>query len=65
MKTLGRLRVHIFFVIFEVHHMVIRHNVCSKEYMDLPLRLVSGTTSGDTKSMRRRERSESQKKKLK
>ena len=50
-----------FFVIFEVHYMVFKYNVCLKEYMDLSLTLISGTKSKDTKPMRRTKRSGSQK----
>ena len=50
-----------YFVIFEVHHMVSRYNVCLEKYMDLSLRLRSGITSEDTKTMRTR-KSGSQKK---
>ena len=32
-----------FFVIFEVHHMVFRYNVCLEKYMDLSPRLRYGT----------------------
>ena len=49
-----------FFVIFEVHHVVSRYNVCLEKYMDLLVRLNSGTTSEDTKPMRRTKRSGSQ-----
>ena len=42
-----------FFVIFEVHYMVSRYNVCFEKYMDLSLRLRSGTTPEDTELMRR------------
>ena len=48
------------FVIFEVHYMVFRYNVYFEEYMDLSLRLISGTKSKDTEPMRRIERSGSQ-----
>ena len=51
-----------FFVISEVHHTVSRYDVCIEKYMDLSLRLRSGTTSEDTKPMRRTRRSGSQKK---
>ena len=51
-----------FFVIFEVHHTVSRYDVCLEKYMDLRLR--SGTTSEDTKPMRRTRESGSQKRKL-
>ena len=51
-----------FFVIFEMHYVVFRYNVCLEEYMDLSVRLRSGTTSKDTKPMRRTKRSGSQKK---
>ena len=42
-----------FFVIFEVHNTIFKYNVCLEEYMDLSLRLKSGTTLRDTKSMRK------------
>ena len=42
-----------FFVIFEVHYMISRYNVCVKKYMDLSLRLKSDTTLEDIESMRR------------
>ena len=51
-----------FFVIFEVHYTIFRYDVCLEEYMDLSPRLKSGTTSEDTKPMRRTRRSGSQKK---
>ena len=54
-----------FFVIFEVHHTVLRYDVCLEKYMDLLVRLRSGTTLKDTKPMRRTRRSESQKKEFK
>ena len=41
------------FMIFEVHHMAFRYNVCLEEYMDLSLRSISGSTSQDTESMKR------------
>ena len=41
--------------------MVSRYDVCLEKYMDLSLRLRSGTTLEDTKPMRRTKRSESQK----
>ena len=50
-----------FFVIFEVYYIVFRYNVCLEEYMDLSPRLTSGTTSQDTKPMRRTKRSGSKK----
>ena len=37
-----------FFVIFEVHYMVSRYDVCLEKYMDLLVRLKIGTTSEDT-----------------
>ena len=61
MKTLSSLHVYIFFVIFEVHYTVSRYNVCLEKYMDLSLRLRSGTTSKDTEPMRRTRRSGSKK----
>ena len=51
-----------FFVIFEVHHIISRYNVCLEKYMDLLVRLRTDTTSEDTEPMRRTRRSESQKK---
>ena len=51
-----------FFVIFEVHCIVFRNNVCLKEYMDLSPRLISGTKPEHIKPMRRTKRSESKKK---
>ena len=50
-----------FFVIFEVHT-IFRYDVCLEEYMDLLLRLVSGSTSEDTKPMKRTKRSGNKKK---
>ena len=50
-----------FFVIFEVHYIIFRYDVCLEEYMDLSPRLRSGTTLEDTKLMRRIGRSESKK----
>ena len=44
-----------FFVIFEVHYIVLRYNVCLEEYIDLSLRLE------DTKPMRRTNMKGSQK----
>ena len=49
-----------FFVIFEVHHIVSRYDVCLEKYMDLSLRFRSSTTSKDTKPMRRTRRKGSQ-----
>ena len=37
-----------FFVIFEVYHIIFRYDVCLEGYMDLLLRLVSGTTLENT-----------------
>ena len=51
-----------FFVIFEVHHTVSKYNVYLEKYMDLSLRLRSGTTSEDIEPMRRTRRSGSKKK---
>ena len=59
MQTLSSLHVY---MIFEVHHMVFRYDVCLEKYMDLSVRLKNGTTSEDTKPMRRTRRSGSQKK---
>ena len=53
-----------FFVVFEVHYMVFRYDVCLEEYMDLSPRLISGTKLEHTELMRRTKRSESKKKKL-
>ena len=50
------------FVIFEVHYIVCRYNVCLEEYMDLSLGLINGTKSKHTKPMRRAKRSENKKK---
>ena len=50
-----------FFMIFEVHYMVFRYNVFLEEYMDLSGRLENGTTSEDTKPLRRTSRGGSQK----
>ena len=41
-----------FFVIFEVHPMGFKYNVCFEEYMDLLPRLVSDTTSEDIAPIR-------------
>ena len=49
-------------MIFEVHYMIFRYNVCLEEYMDLSPRLISGTKSKYTKPMRRTKKSESKKK---
>ena len=63
MKTLNSLHVYIFFLmIFEIHYIIFRYNVCLEKYMDLSPRLKSGTTSKDTKPMRRTKRSGSKKK---
>ena len=51
-----------FFVIFEVHYLVFRYDVCLEEYMDLSPRLISGTKLEHIGPMRRTKRSESQKK---
>ena len=50
------------FVIFEVHYMVSRYDVCLEEYMDLSPRLISGTKSEHIEPMRRTKRSERKKK---
>ena len=50
-----------FFVIFEVHYMVSRYDVCLEEYMDLSWRLISGTQSEDIEPVRRRKKSGSKK----
>ena len=42
-----------FFVIFEVHYTISKYDVCLEKYMDLSLRLRSGTTSEDTKPIKR------------
>ena len=52
MKFLSSLHIY-FFVIFEMHYMVFRYNVCLEEYMDLSPRLRSGTTSEDIDFMRK------------
>ena len=63
MKILGSLYVHIFFfVIFEVYRIAFRYNICPKKYTDLLLRLVNGTTSSDTKPMKRTKKKGSGKK---
>ena len=49
-------------MIFEVHYTILRYDVCLEEYMNLSSRLRSGTTSEDTKPMRRTRRSGSKKK---
>ena len=49
-------------MIFEVHYMVFRYDVCLEEYMDLSLRLISGTKSEHIELMRRTKRSESKEK---
>ena len=54
-----------FFEIFEVHCIVFRYDVCFEEYIDLSLRLISGTKSEHREPMRSTERSVSQKKKTK
>ena len=59
MKTLSSLHVYIFLYDFEVHYMVFRNKVCLKEYMDLSPRLINGTKSEHTESMRRTKKSES------
>ena len=51
-----------FFAIFEVHYMIFRYNVCIEEYMDLSLRLISGTKLEHIEPMRRTKRNESKKK---
>ena len=53
-----------FSLIFEVYYTVSGYNVFLEKYMDLSLRLTSGTKLGDTKPMRRTRRSGSQKNKL-
>ena len=40
-------------MIFEVHYIVFRYDICIEEYMDLSLRLRGGTTSEDIEPMRR------------
>ena len=50
------------FVIFEVNCTVSRYDVCLEEYMDLSMRLISGTKSEYAEPMKRAKRSESQKK---
>ena len=50
-----------FFVSFKVYYTVFKYYVSFEEYMDLSPRLRSGTTSKDTKPMRRTRRSGSQK----
>ena len=51
-----------FFVIFEVHYTVFRYDICLEEYMNLSLRLLSGTKSKHVEPMRRTKRSMSKKK---
>ena len=51
-----------FYVIFEVYYTIFRYDVYLKEYMDLPLRLISGTKSEHIEPMRRTKKSESKKK---
>ena len=41
-----------FSMIFEVHHMVLRYNVCLEEYMNLLPRSISDTTSENTNPMK-------------
>ena len=53
------------FMIFEVHYIISRYDVCLEEYMDLSPRLTSGTKSEHIAPMRRAKTSESQKKKTK
>ena len=53
------------FVIFEVHYIVSKYDVCLAEYMDLSPRLISGTKSEHIEAMRKAKRSESKKKNLK
>ena len=47
-------------MIFEVHHTISKYDVCLENYMDLSVRLRSGTTSKDAKPVRRTRRSGSQ-----
>ena len=47
-----------FFVIFEVHYMIFRYYVCLEDYMDLSLRLISGTKLEHIEPMKRTKRSE-------
>ena len=63
-RTLSSLHLYIFLCNFEVHYTIFKYNVCLEKYMDLSLRLISGIESKDTKPMRRKERSRTQKKKL-
>ena len=54
MQTLSTLHVYIFlFMIFEVHYVVFRYNVCLEEYMDLSSKLISDTKSEHIEPMRR------------
>ena len=56
-KKLWEVCMFIYFsMIFEVHHTIFRYDVCSEEYMDLILSLVSGTKSTNTEPMKRTER---------
>ena len=48
-------------MMFEVHNMVSRYDVCYKKYMDLSSRLISGTKSEDIEPIKRTKRNESQK----
>ena len=48
MKTFRVYMSTYFFVIFEVHYIDIRYDVCLEEYMDLSLRLINGTKSKHT-----------------
>ena len=61
MNTLSSLHVYIFLCDFQSALYNFRYNVCLEEYMDLSPRLRSGTTSEDTKPIRRTRRSGSQK----
>ena len=51
-----------FFMIFEVHYMAFRYDICLEEYMNLSSRLISGTKSKHTKPMKRTKKSKSKKK---
>ena len=42
-----------FSLIFKVHYMVFRYNVCFEECMDLSPRSINGTPSKDIKPMRK------------
>ena len=49
-------------MIFKVHHVVFRYDICPKEYTYLLLRLVRGTISKDLEPMKRIEKRRVEKK---